>query len=225
MQHLLKTLTCTVSAIALGLTVGLCPDARGQGRQDQDTSSRQKQDLDKRGDRGSEEGTDTPSGALDKALKSFQDYREGTAKGAEQSRKEIDRMVRELTDLVQMRYRMAVALASHRAETQTTSPGPFGSPGAGPVGQPQPEAASPGQRAERGDDQEASIQKQEAICRELEQLQNQLRAEIAQARGQAEQLASQIRMIREQRRSQEGTGAGRRSERSERQERENSRKD
>jgi hypothetical protein len=198
MRPLVKTLALAVPGLVFGLSFAWHPAASGQGpatsRQDAGaSSSQQKTDQGERRDRDGEKGPGAPSEGLERALKSFQEYREGTGKGVEQSRKEIDRLVRELTSLIEMRYQMAVALASHRAETQQE------------FGQPQPEApspgASPGQATEEGVVKESSIRRLEAIARELEQVQNQVRNEIAQARGQAEMLAAQIRAVREQHRA------------------------
>lgn len=192
MRLSLKPLACIVTGIILGLPVAWCPVVRGQDqdRSGQGASAREKSDRGERRERAGETAPGAASQSLEGALKAYQEYREGTVKNVEQTRKEIDRMVHELTDLIAMRFRMSLALASHRVEAELQA-------------QAQAAAASPGQKSEQKEDKESSIVKSEAVCRELEQLQAQLRSEISQARAQAEQLAAQIRSVRQQQREAE----------------------
>jgi TolA-binding protein len=178
-----KTMVRALPGLVLGLTVACGLAAWGQ------EPSKDGQDRDRGG------ASSSPSKDLDKALQSFQQYRENASKIAEQSQKDIERMVRELNDLTEMRFKMAVALASQRSEEPGPSEPGFGAP-AGSAAQGQASAS-------KDADKEASIRKCENLCRELEQIQNQLRAELTQSRAQAEMLASQIRGLREQQRAQQ----------------------
>jgi hypothetical protein len=115
-------------------------------------------------------------------------------------RQEIERMVKELNDVVTLRYTMAVALAGQRAAQSGQGYGAYVSS--------RVEGGSQSVSARAGDP-ENDIQSREALVRELEQVQNQIRNEIEQARNQADQLAVQIRSLREQSRGvKSGEGQG-----------------
>ena len=222
MRGTVKVLPAVVSGLVLG--VGLACGAPATAQQDQPRGSQSQAspsggaDRAKDADRGQDRSRDREGArdqggddGLDGVLQSYKSYRERSGKNVEQTRKEIDQMVRELSDLIAMRYRMAVALAGHRATQSGQGPGASasypvpGQPGAsypgGGGGQARPDA--------QGSDEDSELAGREAMGRELEQVQVQLRNEIDQARRQADQLAGQIRLFRQQQQQQRQSGRAR----------------
>jgi hypothetical protein len=183
-------------ALGLGLTVG--PWAVAQRPQ--------------QGGQG--QGAGEFSGDLDKALQSYHSFQERSSKGPDQARQEIERMVKELNELIQMKYQMAVALATQRAEHPATAGGPGHAQPASAAGQSQGQGQgqtqSPGGggKEAKGSDDDHAMALRKALIHELEQVQNQIRGELDQARNAADQLANQIRTLREQHRGQSGDQHG-----------------
>jgi hypothetical protein len=135
---------------------------------------------------------------LDRVLESYQSLRQRSGRNIDQTRQEIERMVKELNELTAVRYQMAVALASQRAAQQTQR---MNAPAASQGASQSASSNQPGTTTS-GATGEAELQMREACARELEQVQTQLRGEIESARNLADQYASQIRALREQQRDQ-----------------------
>jgi archaellum component FlaC len=139
---------------------------------------------------------------IDKALQTYQTYRERKEPNVDQMRKEIEELSNELRDLVKLRVDMAVSLAEIRADVQasgTSMPGmpPQGLPiHPGPGG---PQANFSGQTQGTGEqltkDDSRALRK-EYLARELKRLEDQLRQEIEQAQSHADHLVAEIRDLR-----------------------------
>ena len=129
------------------------------------------------------------SSDIDKALKA---YDERAEKGLDKCRQELDRMKKDLHELIDMRISMALALAELRAKN---SPGgAYGPPGAAyPQG-----GGKPAEKLQQGTAENSGL------SRELQQLHNQLRAEIDQQESHVAQLASQIRAMKDPGRQPQG---------------------
>jgi chromosome segregation ATPase len=103
--------------VALGLACGLtacwtlagAQDSKGTGRTGQASSDRQ--------DNRKEDSSDESSRQADELLKGFQNYRERIGQTNEQTRKEVERTVKELTEVTELRFQMALALANLRARS------------------------------------------------------------------------------------------------------------
>jgi hypothetical protein len=191
MRGSLKAAPVVLSGFVLGLGMAYCAPAsaqQGQGQGQGQANVDRDQKEARRGDEG--------SAGLDRVLESYQSYRQKAGKNIDQVREEIERSVKELSELTSMRYKMAVALAGHRVAQQRQGQM------IGYAGGPSPGTSQQANRRSEDRDDEGDIQTREALARELEQVQAQLRSEIEQARNQADQLASQIRALREQQRNQ-----------------------
>jgi hypothetical protein len=146
----------------------------------------------KPGGQGGNARASDPAQSIEKALQSYQKYRdqvgERIGKSADQCRQDIERMVKELTELTEMRYQLTLSLAELRARGQnaTYSAGYRGAEFAG--------AAGRGQGTTQGE----GMQHQQALSRELSSVENQIRSEVEQTRSQADQLANQLRSMRDQ---------------------------
>jgi hypothetical protein len=200
-----KALPAVVAGLVLGVGLVSAPRVMAQGPQGRGGGQPGQQ----QGNRAQGGGFNASPGDLDKALQSYHDFQERSSKGPDQAKQEIERMVKELNELIQIRWQMAVGLAYQRAENPSAGGGPGFAGGAqGRFGQP---GFSPGQQGQgqgqgqgAGGDHQAMARKN--LTRELEQVQSQLRNDLEQARNQAEQAASQIRSAREQHRGGQGQG-------------------
>jgi hypothetical protein len=225
-----RTLTASL-AVGLGLACGIVFWAPAWGQQGQSSgqgASERGQQAASRSDQEREDSADETTRKIDQALRSFEQYRDRSGPNLEQARKEIDRLREELTELIKIRYDLALSLAEIRAEVMAQGPmmaafafGPGGygalagsyeamirrnqqglqgqvqaRPG-GPAPAGSAEPASPGPQLSR---EERQQRRQEALARELRQLHDQLRAEVEQARGNADQVANQLRDLRFQQR-------------------------
>jgi hypothetical protein len=135
---------------------------------------------------------------IDKALKS---YDERMGRNLDKCRQDLDHMKKELHELIDLRLEMAMALAELR--TRGPMPGTaIGGPGLTEAARRQTREGSLG----RGEDNAG-------LAQELQQIHNQLRAEVEQQHNQGAQLVGQLRRIKEP--GQQGTlgnqsGPGRR---------------
>lgn len=209
MRRSLMTLPSIVPGLALALGATWCAPSpaqqAGQPGNSKPNSSSQSRSQEKRGDGDKDEGrekdrdgkSDDDSASPDKVLQSFRSYREKAGKGGDQTRREIDRRVKELTDLIEMRFQMTVSLANLRAEQRRSAQGNMPQ-----LGAPGQYSGGPGQGGDESEE-ERTLRSREALARDLDQIQGQIRGEIDQARNQAEQLSSQLRAAREQQRNQE----------------------
>jgi len=140
--------------------------------------------------RDQDNGADDSAQKIDKTIQAYQNR---SVQDLEQTRKDLDRMRKELRELVEVRFDMAIAAAEIRAETGGSGlPGAFGSP-AGFQG-------SAGFQAAASSGKDRQTQGAAAMNQELRQVQELLRSEIQQARTQTDQLVAQLRDLRAQQR-------------------------
>ena len=153
----------------------------------------------KKPESGSSRAQDQDNGADDSAQKidkTIQAYQNRSVQDLEQTRKDLDRMRKELRELVEVRFDMAIAAAELRAETGNTGlPGTFGSPAGFP--------GSAGFQAAAPSGKDRQTQGAAAMNQELRQVQELLRSEIQQARNQTDQLVAQLRELRTQQRQRQ----------------------
>lgn len=215
MRRSLKTLSRLVPGLVLAVGATWCASSLAQqGGQpgnnkpgNSDSSSHRERRGDDRDDRR-EKDRDGKSGddeaSPDRVLQSYQSYRERAGKGGEQTRREIERRVKELTDLIEMRYQMTLTMAAVRAEQRRGPQGMPGMPMMPQLGAPGQYAGGPGQGQPPGDESsdDRALRTREALARDLEQINTQVRGEIDQARGAIDALAAQLKAVREQQRTQ-----------------------
>jgi chromosome segregation ATPase len=162
-----------------------------------------------------DDSSDPASQKIEKALQTYESFKEKSGPNLDQTRKEIERLRDELIEIVKLRSDMALSLAEIRAEmTANTGQGGMAQLGGGYAAQGSGggyagggggggypagyggvmSGRSPGSREDR------QALRREALARELRQLQEQLRNEVEQSRVQADQLVAQMRDIRNQQR-------------------------
>jgi hypothetical protein len=158
-----------------------------QGQRSQDDQNRQRGQF-------SEE--------IDKAL---QTYEERMDRNLEQCRKELDQMKKELHELIDMRINLAMSLYELRAKMQVHGQGATagGPGGAYPRGYAGVGGSGRGQGSQGNDSQHGHSFE---LAGELQQLHNQLRAEVDQQQSQIAQLAAQLRALRDQGQNQSQQG-------------------
>jgi hypothetical protein len=165
-----------------------------QGQRSQDDQNRQRGQF---------------SEQIDKALQS---YEERMDRNLEQCRKELDQMKKELHELIDMRINLAMSLAELRAKMHLHGQGATaGGPGAAYVsrGYAGVDGGGRGQGLQGNDGKHGHSSE---LAGELQQLHNQLRAEVDQQQNQIAQLAAQLRTLRyqDQNQGQQGNPQGRR---------------
>jgi hypothetical protein len=163
-----------VSVVLVGAMALTTRIALARGGQEGQSSQKSDKDQEKPGELSSD---------IDKALKA---YDERAEKGLDKCRQELEKMKKDLHELIDMRISMAVALAELRAKN---SPGGAN----GPSGVAYPQGGGESARKHQEGTAENS-----GLSRELQQLHNQLRAEIDQQENQVAQIASQIRAMKDQ---------------------------
>lgn len=198
-------------AVGIGMACGVCGYAlvpavaqeRGTanvGQTQSRTGAEQKHDQGAPDDQASER--------IDKALHTYQSYRDKKEPNTEQMCKQIEEMCGELKDLVKLRVDLAVSLAEIRADLEAAGmpvPSmpqlgygmvmPGGLHGAGPAAQPN--FGSQNQiPPEQLTKEEYRQFRKEYLARELKQLQDQLRQEIEQSQSHADHLVAEIRDLR-----------------------------
>jgi len=155
-----------------------------QGQRSQDDQNRQRGQF-------SEE--------IDKALHS---YDERMDRNLEKCRKELDQMKKELHDLIDMRINMAMSLYELRAKMQARGQGMMaGVPGSASVARGYAGVGGGGRGQGQGQGSQGNDSRQGhswEMAGELQQLHNQLRAEVDQQQSQIAQLAAQLRTLRDQ---------------------------
>ena len=183
-----------VAGLVLGLGVGLGRSARVEAQQkgpQHGTAARSSRD----------QGSDDSGGSVDKALQSYQSYREKSGKNVEQARQEIEKMVKELTELIDMKYQMAVSLASQRAELRGA--GGRGAVAYGSAG------IRPGQSQNAGAARPRTTITRPPRRKRPAASWNRSRTSFERdrpVRNHADQIASQLRASREQLRAQARAG-------------------
>jgi hypothetical protein len=184
-----RLLVCLV--IGSGLVCGaFCLDPTFA--QDKDSRSSESGDS-----RGRYDGTGASAERVDKAL---QDYQSRLGQDVEQSRKDIDRMRKELRDLIDTRFDMVLSLAELRADMGV----PVAAPGApAPPGTviPEPGVVYAGPKTMSETDRQH--QRAAILHQELRQIQDVVRNDLQQARSQTDQLVAQLRTLRAQQRQQQ----------------------
>ncbi len=142
--------------------------------------------------RDRDDASENPSAKIDKAIRVYENR---TEQELDQARKDVDRLRKELSELIELRIDMAIALAQLRAEinapeadssagnSNTTSASQSPSTGGSEISQRRQRAAE--------------------LTRELRQLQDSLRAEVQQTRTQADQWVEQLRALRVQQRQRQ----------------------
>jgi septal ring factor EnvC (AmiA/AmiB activator) len=188
-------------ALAVCVALGALPWTRGPANAQERGGSGQGSSESKHDDnRDSSQASDR----IERALRSYQTYRERSGPNLEQTRKEIDRLRDDLEEVTKLRIDMAISLAEMRAQfasTMAQSEGPqvggFTAPYPGAAAGSPPGYPSPGNRNEsQMSAKDRDVLRREIMHRELKQVQDQLRAEVEQAQGQTDQLAAQLRELR-----------------------------
>jgi hypothetical protein len=131
--------------------------------------------------------------AAQKIDKTIQAYQSRSVQDLDQTRKDLDRMRKELRELLELRIDMAISAAELRADVM--NPGyPRGNTSSASAGYPGSAENQAGEKSERDrQNQEAA-----AVTQELRQVQDLLRSEIQQARNQTDQFVAQLRDLRAQ---------------------------
>jgi hypothetical protein len=132
---------------------------------------------------------------IDKALQS---YEERMDRNLEQCRKELDQMKKELHELIDMRINLAMSLYELRTKMRLHGQGAMaGGPGAASVSRGYAGVDGSGRgQGSQGNDSKHGYSSE--LAGELQQLHNQLRAEVDQQQNQIAQLAAQLRTLRYQ---------------------------
>ncbi len=139
---------------------------------------------------------------IDKALQAYEQHMGGNV---EECRKELDRMKKELHELIDLRIQMAISLAELRDKVQPQGPGP-GIPGGFPPGYYTTRGytgvsggpSGGGGQAQRSPGENQRQGRTSTLASELLQLHNQLRNEVDQEKNQLAQLAGQLRALEQQ---------------------------
>jgi len=199
-------------AVMLGVVCGIAPSISAWA-QDQAAGKEKGQRQGERGRQssvGGDDGSSDPSQKVDRAL---QTYRQRMGQNQEHTRKDIDRLRKELTELTDLRYDMAISLAELRADmtAQAMLPGQGGlgggfrslqatggSEGAG--GQGGAGQGTGDNQAQGGQMDERQAARADALHRELQVVLQQLNSDVNQARTAVEGLATQLQTQREQQR-------------------------
>ena len=127
---------------------------------------------------GSGDGSSDPSQKVDKTL---QTYRQRLGQDQEHTRKDIERLRKELVELIELRYDMAISHAElPPADMALQSIQATGVGAAGAV-------------TEGGQTDERQAARADALHRELLSVVQTLNSDVGQARNGIEQLASQLR--------------------------------
>jgi len=167
--------------VGLGLTWGayaLAP-AFGDDKADKQTKAGSSE---KAGDADQD-----PAKRIDKAIQSYESRAE---QELDQTRKEIVRLRKELTELVELQNDMAISLAELQAEQRIQAADDAAS--AGGNGRADSESSNNDKERQRLRDLE--------LNRELRQVQDSLRSVVQQKRNETDQLVAQLRNIRAQQR-------------------------
>ena len=131
---------------------------------------------------------------IDKALQS---YDERMDRNLEKCRKELDQMKKELHDLIDMRINMAMSLYELRAKMHVHGQGAMaGVPGSASIARGY--AGVGGGRGQGSQGNDSRHGHSWEMAGELQQLHNQLRAEVDQQQNQIAQLAAQLRTLKDQ---------------------------
>jgi len=203
----LTVMSSLVCGIALSITA-FAQDPKGQGANQKNANANQNQNQNQ-----GDSSTADPSQRINKALEA---YREKVGQSEQRTRGEIQRLRKELVELIDMRYDMSIALAEIRADLsmqQTRQgPGPAFSPAfrsvelqqPGQAGQAGGQTDDPsGQAGQQGSGDEQQRMRNEILNRELQSVLQQLSGDVDRARAQADQTVAQLRNLKAQLRQQQ----------------------
>jgi len=137
--------------------------------------------------RNREEGDDDPAKRIDRSIQSYESRAD---QELDQTRKEISRLRKELTELVELQNDMAISLAELQAELRVQAAARSGD---------DDNDGSRSEKSSNGDDDRKRLRAME-LNRELRQVQENLRSLVLQKRNDTDQLVSQLRDIRAQQR-------------------------
>jgi hypothetical protein len=139
-----------------------------------------------------DDGREDPAKKIDRAIES---YESRASQDLDQTRKDIDRMRKELGDLVELQLDLAISLAELQAElrAQMVSVDTAGGDG---------DSSSSGQPSSSTLQERQRVRAME-LGRELRQVQDSLRNLVAQKRGETDQLVAQLRNLRAEQRRME----------------------
>jgi hypothetical protein len=171
------------AVVGLGLACGalaLAPD-RASAQQAKGSRTGSSQDRD--------DGREDPVKRIDKAIES---YESRANQDLDQTRKDIDRMRKELGDLVELQLDLAISLAELQAELRAQMV-------------PVASESNDGDNSSSGQPSSNTIQERQRVramelARELRQVQDSLRNLVAQKRNETDQLVVQLRNLRAQQR-------------------------
>jgi hypothetical protein len=137
---------------------------------------------------GREAGEENPEKRVDKAIQSYESRAD---QDLEQTRKDIDRLQKELTELIDLQFTLAVSLAELQAEMKADAVIDNGA-----------DASSNGTDSGKEGTADQARQRRRTIelTRELRQLQDNLRAVVQQKRNETDQFVAQMRNLRSQQR-------------------------
>jgi len=172
----LRLFACVALAMVVTGASALSPRMALAQRGPGSTGQQSDQDRGRSGDQSAD---------IDKALKA---YEERMDRNLDKCRQEMDQMKKELHELIDMRINMAMSLAELRARNSM--------PGGSGVSMASYRQATQGSQGSQGRGEGGSDRS--GLARELQQVHNQLRSEIDQQHNQIEQIASQLRGMKEQ---------------------------
>jgi hypothetical protein len=171
------------TGIACG-ALALAP-AVAQDKADKETQSKSSQDRDS--------GQGDPEKRVDKAIESY----EGRVdQDLEQARKDIDRLHKELSELGELQFTLAISLAELQAEMRAQSASDRGEGG----GTAASSEGSDSEKKSSSEDQARHRLRTIELTRELRQVQENLRSLVQQRRNETDQFVAQLRNLRTQQR-------------------------
>jgi HD superfamily phosphodiesterase len=171
--------------VGMGLTLGAFAPAHATASDKSDKSDKEAQPKASQGREAGEE----PEKRVDKAI---QTYESRADQELEQTRKDIDRLQKELAELVELQFSMAVSLAELQAEMRADAAVDNGAAGVGSYGNDSEKASTADQARQR--------RRTVELTRELRQVQDNLRAVVQQKRNETDQFVAQMRVLRAQQR-------------------------
>jgi len=173
------------TGIACG-ALALAP-AVAQDKSDKETQAKSSRDR--------EAGAEDPEKRVDKAIESY----EGRVdQDLEQTRKDIDRLHKELSELVELQFSLAISMAELQAEMRAQEA----------IDRGEGKAADSSNSSDSSDSEKKSStadhgrrrQRTIELTRELRQVQENLRSLVQQKRNETDQFIAQLRNLRTQQR-------------------------
>jgi hypothetical protein len=140
---------------------------------------------------GREAGEENPEKRVDKAIQSYESRAD---QELEQARKDIDRLRKELSELAELQFSMAISLAELQAEIRAQAAVDNGAAGVAD--------SSDSEKASSTVDQTRQRLRTIELTKELRQLQDNLRSLVQQKRNETDQFVAQLRILRAQQRQE-----------------------